>query len=53
MEAVFTSVRKVIRIGERSIGITIPKEWLPVIGVGVGSSVEVTLGPGYLLVKPL
>jgi phosphate uptake regulator len=53
VEAVFTSVRKVIRIGERSIGITIPKEWLPVIGVGVGSSVEVTLGPGYLLVKPL
>jgi phosphate uptake regulator len=53
MKAVFTSVRKVIRIGERSIGVTIPKEWLPIIGVGVGSSVEVSLGPGYLLVKPL
>lgn len=53
MEAVLTSVRKVIRIGERSIGVTIPKEWLSVLGISVGASVEVTLGPGYLLVKPL
>ena len=53
MEAVLTNVRKVIRIGERSIGITIPKEWLPILGISVGASVEVTLGPGYLLVKPL
>ncbi|MEM1683099.1 MAG: phosphate uptake regulator PhoU [Ignisphaera sp.] len=47
------NVRKIIRIGERSVGITIPKEWLNFLNVDIGSSVEVTMGPGYLLVRPL
>ncbi|MEM1526177.1 MAG: phosphate uptake regulator PhoU [Ignisphaera sp.] len=47
------NIRKIIRVGERSIGITIPKEWLSHLNVDIGSSVEVTLGPGYVLVRPL
>lgn len=47
------NVRKIIRVGERSVGITIPKEWLSFLNVDVGSSVEVTLGPGYILIRPL
>lgn len=53
MRPVFAGVRKVIRIGERSVGITIPKEWLSILGIDLGSSVEIALGPGYLLIKPL
>lgn len=51
--AVTSNIRKIIRVGERSIGITIPKEWLGVLGLGIGSNVEVSLGSGYILVKPL
>lgn len=47
------NVRKIIRVGERSVGITIPREWLAHLNVDIGSSVEVTLGPGYILVRPL
>lgn len=47
------NVRKIIRIGERSVGITIPKEWLNFLNIDMGSSVEVTMGPGYLLIRPL
>jgi len=47
------NIRKIIRVGERSVGITIPKEWLTYLNVDIGSSVEVTLGPGYVLVRPL
>uniref|UniRef100_A0A7J3QDL4 AbrB/MazE/SpoVT family DNA-binding domain-containing protein n=1 Tax=Ignisphaera aggregans TaxID=334771 RepID=A0A7J3QDL4_9CREN len=54
MSAVVSSnIRKIIRVGERSIGITIPKEWLNVLGLGIGSNVEVSLGSGYILIKPL
>ncbi len=48
-----TDVRKIIKIGERSAGITIPKEWLPLLGLSIGSSVEVSLGSGYIMVRPL
>lgn len=48
-----TNVRKIIRVGERSVGITIPKEWLSFLNMDIGSSVEVTMGPGYILVRPL
>jgi len=48
-----TNVRKIIKIGERSAGITIPKEWLPMLGLSIGSSVEVSLGSGYIMIKPL
>lgn len=48
-----SNIRKIIRVGERSIGITIPKEWLNVLGLGIGSNVEVSLGSGYILIKPL
>uniref|UniRef100_A0A7C2ZNQ2 Phosphate uptake regulator PhoU n=1 Tax=Ignisphaera aggregans TaxID=334771 RepID=A0A7C2ZNQ2_9CREN len=47
------NVRKVIRVGERSVGITIPKEWLAHLNLDIGSSVEVSLGPGYVLIRPL
>ncbi len=53
MSVISTSIRKIIKIGERSVGITIPKEWLNVLGMSIGSSVEVSLSPGYLLIKPL
>jgi len=53
MPLALTDVRKIIKIGERSVGITIPKEWLPLLGLSIGSSVEVTLGSGYITVKPL
>lgn len=48
-----STVRRIIKIGERSVGITIPKEWLPVLGLNIGSNVEVSLGPGFITVKPL
>lgn len=47
------NIRKIIRVGERSAGITIPKEWLSYLNVDIGSSVEVTLGSGYILIRPL
>lgn len=47
------NVRKIIRVGERSVGITIPKEWLSFLNADIGSSVEVSLGPGYVLIRPL
>ncbi len=51
--APLSDVRKIIKIGERSVGVTIPKEWLPLLGLSVGSSVEVSLGTGYITIKPL
>ena len=53
MPNTLTNVRKIIKIGERSAGITIPKEWLPMLGLSIGSSVEVSLGSGYIMIKPL
>ncbi len=53
MSIVTTNIRKIIKIGEKSVGITIPKEWLSILGMSIGSSVEVSLAPGYLLIKPL
>jgi len=53
MSHALTDVRKIIKIGERSVGITIPKEWLPLLGLSIGSSVEVTLASGYITIKPL
>ncbi|WP_367834436.1 hypothetical protein [Vulcanisaeta sp. JCM 16159] len=35
--------RRVIRIGEKSIGITLPKRWLDVLSVGIGDVVEISL----------
>jgi phosphate uptake regulator len=46
-------VRKIIRVGERSFGVTLPKEWVELHGLGVGSPVrmlvdrdKITLLPG-------
>jgi len=53
MSVQITEIRKIIKIGERSAGITIPKEWLNILGVTIGSKVEVGLGPRYIIVRPL
>lgn len=48
-----TTLRKLIRVGERSVGVTVPKEWLGLLNLDVGSSVELALGAGYILLRPL
>ncbi|ADN50876.1 phosphate signaling complex PhoU family protein [Vulcanisaeta distributa] len=45
--------RRVIRIGEKSIGITLPKRWLDVLSVGVGDVVEISLVGKVIVVKPV
>lgn len=45
--------RRVIRIGEKSIGITLPKRWLDVLSVGVGDVVEISLVGKVIVVKPI
>lgn len=45
--------RRVIRIGEKSIGITLPKRWLDTINVGIGDVVEVSLIGKVIVVKPI
>ncbi|GGP21830.1 phosphate uptake regulator PhoU [Thermocladium modestius] len=45
--------RKVIRIGEKSIGITLPKNWLDSIDIGLGDLVEVRAAGDMLVIKPV
>lgn len=46
------SIRKIIRIGEKSCGVTIPREWLDKIGIKVGASVETSLVGNSIVIKP-
>ena len=46
-------IRKIIRIGERSAGVTIPKEWLSTLGLNIGSAVELILSRDSITVKPI
>ncbi|MGC9153510.1 MAG: PhoU domain-containing protein [Vulcanisaeta sp.] len=45
--------RRVIRIGEKSIGITLPKRWLDTLSVGIGDVVEISLVGKVIVVKPI
>ena len=53
MLSVETSVRKIIKIGEKSYGITIPKEWLDKLGVKIGSSVEIVIVGDHMTIRPV
>ncbi len=46
-------VRRVIKIGEKSIGVTIPKEWLDHLGINIGSTIELSLSDDHIIVSPL
>ena len=46
-------IRKVIRVGERSAGVTIPKEWLSTLGLNIGSAVELILSRDSITIKPI
>jgi len=48
-----TSIRKVIRIGEKSYGITLPKEWLDRLGIKTGSSVETVIAGDHITIRPV
>ncbi|MFP3216680.1 MAG: phosphate uptake regulator PhoU [Vulcanisaeta sp.] len=45
--------RRIIRIGEKSVGITLPKRWLDTLNVGIGDIVEVSLIGKVIVVKPM
>lgn len=45
--------RRVIRIGEKSIGITLPRRWLDTINVGIGDVVEINLVGKVIVIKPI
>lgn len=45
--------RRIIRIGEKSIGITLPKRWLDTLNVGIGDVVEVSLIGKVIVMKPI
>ncbi|HWQ17270.1 MAG TPA: phosphate uptake regulator PhoU [Sulfolobales archaeon] len=48
-----TSIRKVIKIGEKSYGITIPKEWLDKLKIRVGSTVETVMVGDHITIRPV
>ena len=45
--------RRVIRIGEKSIGITLPKQWLESLNIGLGDLVEVKAIEDMLVIRPV
>ncbi|AAL63886.1 conserved hypothetical protein [Pyrobaculum aerophilum str. IM2] len=45
-------VRRIIRVGERSFGITLPKEWVELHGLGVGSPVKIIVDREKITVLP-
>lgn len=47
------AIRKIIKIGEKSYGLTLPKEWLDKLGVRVGSSVETTIVGDHITIRPI
>jgi len=44
--------RKIIRVGERSFGITLPKEWVELHGLGVGSPVRIIIDRDKVTLLP-
>ncbi|MEM4484589.1 MAG: PhoU domain-containing protein [Sulfolobales archaeon] len=46
-------MRRIIRIGEKSTGITIPREWLNSIGADLGSLVRVSISGRSIIVSPM
>jgi phosphate uptake regulator len=48
-----TSIRKVIKIGEKSYGLTLPKEWLDKLGIKIGSSVETVIAGDHITIRPI
>jgi Phosphate uptake regulator len=45
-------VRKIIRVGERSFGVTIPKEWVELHGLGVGSPIRIIVDKDKITLLP-
>ncbi|MGC8570007.1 MAG: PhoU domain-containing protein [Caldivirga sp.] len=45
--------RRVIRIGEKSIGVTLPKQWLDSLNIGLGDLIEVKAVEDMLIIKPV
>lgn len=45
-------IRKLIRIGERSYGITIPREWVELNQLKVGSPLKILAEPNKILILP-
>jgi phosphate uptake regulator len=45
-------VRKIIRVGERSFGITLPKEWVELHGLRVGSPIRVLVDRDKITLLP-
>ncbi len=45
--------RRVIRIGEKSIGVTLPKQWLDSLNIGLGDLIEVKAIEDMLIIKPV
>jgi len=48
-----TSIRKIIKIGEKSYGVTLPKEWLDKLGIKVGSSIETVVVGDHITLRPI
>jgi len=45
-------MRKIIRVGERSFGITLPKEWVELHGLGVGSPIRIVVDRDKITLLP-
>ncbi|MEZ0289969.1 MAG: hypothetical protein ABWJ42_02620 [Sulfolobales archaeon] len=46
-------MRRIIRIGEKSVGLTLPREWLNVIGVDLGSLVRISVMGRNIIISPV
>ena len=47
------NMRRVIRIGEKSVGITLPREWLNTLKMSVGTLVKISLLGNSIVISPL
>jgi len=48
-----SEIRRIIRIGERSVGVTIPKEWLDRLNIDVGDNVKVSTYGRSIVITPI
>lgn len=46
-------MRRVIRIGERSMGVTLPREWLNLLGIDLGSLVKISIIGNSIVISPV
>ncbi|MGC9147894.1 MAG: AbrB/MazE/SpoVT family DNA-binding domain-containing protein [Sulfolobales archaeon] len=46
-------MRRVIRIGEKSMGVTIPREWLNALGIDIGSLVKLSIVGNNIIISPV